>query len=303
MKLGDKKVIIVFIVGVLVLFATVAIWRRSVADWIRSDHLESDTYEVVRSIERIDAHLANAESGRYGYIVTGDEQRLESYRNAVTALTKDQRALRQLISDDPIQQARWTQFDALLVKRLEGFRKSIEQQRQISGTNSVGVVLSVQGQELQHQLISLLGEISDQEKRKLHAKIAAKEAQMLVTVGETAMILLSGVVLFLWVFWLLRREIKARRAAEVEIRQQHTALEEAMRELKETHWHLEKVAEFLPLCMECGRVKTSEAQWETMVEYFRKNKLFVSHGYCPSCATKMRSNFKLEYGSDGKIAT
>jgi len=70
-------------------------------------------------------------------------------------------------------------------------------------------------------------------------------------------------------------------------------LEKALEELERSYWHLRKIQEVLPVCMECGRVKASDAGWDTVVEYFRKNSLMVSHGYCPDCAVKARAAFGL----------
>lgn len=73
------------------------------------------------------------------------------------------------------------------------------------------------------------------------------------------------------------REVEAARAE----------LEKTLDELKHSYWHLKKIQEVLPICMECGKVKTSEASWESVLEYLQKNSLFLSHGYCPSCASKL----------------
>lgn len=79
-----------------------------------------------------------------------------------------------------------------------------------------------------------------------------------------------------------------KRLAEANAR-----LEKTLEELDQSHWHLRKIQEVLPICMECGRVKSAEAGWDTVVEYFRKNSLLVSHGYCPDCAVKARAAFGL----------
>ena len=64
---------------------------------------------------------------------------------------------------------------------------------------------------------------------------------------------------------------------------ENETLRTAVQRFHDTHWHLERFQEFLPMCMECGRVK-GDAGWEPVVDYLRKNSLFLSHGYCPDCA-------------------
>ena len=70
-------------------------------------------------------------------------------------------------------------------------------------------------------------------------------------------------------------------------------LQETLDELNRTHWHLRKVAEVLPMCAECGRVKPGEGDWGTVADYLRENSLFLSHGCCPECAGKLAADLCL----------
>jgi len=75
---------------------------------------------------------------------------------------------------------------------------------------------------------------------------------------------------------------KARQAKELE--QVNRKLKEALDELDSMYWHLRKIQEVLPICLECGKVKTDEeGTWQTLIEYLKANSRFLSHGYCPDC--------------------
>lgn len=76
----------------------------------------------------------------------------------------------------------------------------------------------------------------------------------------------------------------ARKGKELERVNQR--LRETLRERDTMYWHLRKIQEVLPICLECGKVKTSDGTWETLVEYFKANSGFLSHGYCPACYAK-----------------
>jgi heme-degrading monooxygenase HmoA len=69
-------------------------------------------------------------------------------------------------------------------------------------------------------------------------------------------------------------------------------LERALEEIKATTWHLTKIQEVLPICMECGKVKTS-AKWEDVLSYFKEHAPFLSHGYCPDCLARQMSQLNL----------
>jgi PAS domain-containing protein len=79
----------------------------------------------------------------------------------------------------------------------------------------------------------------------------------------------------------LSRE-SARRSRELEAARARLA--DTLAELESSYWHLRKIQEYLPVCMRCGNLKTGEAQWESVVDYLRSHEVFVSHGYCPTCA-------------------
>lgn len=85
---------------------------------------------------------------------------------------------------------------------------------------------------------------------------------------------------------------KARQAKALE--QARAKLEATLAELDQSYWHLRKIQEVLPICTVCGRVKTGDTSWEDVVEYLKRNSLFLSHGLCPECLKKMRSDWGLE---------
>ena len=73
----------------------------------------------------------------------------------------------------------------------------------------------------------------------------------------------------------------ARKAKELE--RVNRKLKGALEELETMYWHLRKIQEVLPICLECGKVKTDGGNWQTLVEYLKANSQFLSHGYCPEC--------------------
>jgi heme-degrading monooxygenase HmoA len=70
------------------------------------------------------------------------------------------------------------------------------------------------------------------------------------------------------------------------LRKANAALAKALKDWQDSHWHIKKIQEVLPICMSCGKVKTGEAKWEEIVEYLKRNSLFLSHGYCPDCVPR-----------------
>jgi len=82
----------------------------------------------------------------------------------------------------------------------------------------------------------------------------------------------------------LSRE-SARRNRELEVARRELA--ETLAELENSYWHMQKIQEYMPVCMRCGKMKTGDSEWESLLEYLRSNEILVSHGYCPACADEV----------------
>lgn len=78
-------------------------------------------------------------------------------------------------------------------------------------------------------------------------------------------------------------EIRDRARKEKELERVNRQLQATLKELDTAYWHLRKIQEVLPICLECGKVKTGDGNWQTVVEYLKANSQFLSHGYCPEC--------------------
>lgn len=80
-----------------------------------------------------------------------------------------------------------------------------------------------------------------------------------------------------------------------ELQEAKRQLQKALAELQDSHWHLKKLQEVLPICLDCGKVKAG-GKWEGVVEYLKQNALFLSHGYCPQCLARKAAEWGLPPG-------
>lgn len=80
--------------------------------------------------------------------------------------------------------------------------------------------------------------------------------------------------------------INAELAAQLrENTRQARALAEVHAKLRDAHWHLEKLAEVLPMCVACKRVQSGQTgqAWEPVEAFLKRTSTFLSHGYCAAC--------------------
>jgi hypothetical protein len=117
----------------------------------------------------------------------------------------------------------------------------------------------------------------------------------LVVIGEAAEASADGITQELMrvnnEFATLSREL-ARKGRQLE--RAHRELSTTLEDLETSYWHLRKIQEVMPVCMGCGQVKTDGSRWESVVDYLRSNKIFLSHGYCPPCAEGVAREFGLD---------
>jgi hypothetical protein len=70
-----------------------------------------------------------------------------------------------------------------------------------------------------------------------------------------------------------------------EYQRQARELRAALEARDRSFWHLEKIQEVLPICMDCRTVKPG-SDWTDLVSYLQANEIALSHGLCPTCAER-----------------
>ena len=90
----------------------------------------------------------------------------------------------------------------------------------------------------------------------------------------------------------LAREREAARQALERARDELAEVNEeqavTLKALESSYWHIERIHELLPICMDCGEVKSADGSWQHLREFLMANAKnpFLSHGYCPECQAR-----------------
>lgn len=85
---------------------------------------------------------------------------------------------------------------------------------------------------------------------------------------------------------------KENALQSLQLNKANAELEKALNELNNSFWHLRKISEFLPICMQCHKVRTAEAHWEDVAAYLNRHSLFLTHSLCPDCYSTMMEEVK-----------
>ena len=79
------------------------------AEWV------THTHEVLGSLERVLSGVKDAETGQRGYLLTGNEDYLEPYSNAVEQVTDELARIKTLTSDNADQQRRIESIEPFMI--------------------------------------------------------------------------------------------------------------------------------------------------------------------------------------------
>jgi heme-degrading monooxygenase HmoA len=115
---------------------------------------------------------------------------------------------------------------------------------------------------------ALLGNMPEQQDRELQRELLAINSELSVLVREHA------------------RRNKELNATKL-------ALEKTLLDLTTLYWQIRKIREVLPMCLKCGKVQSGEARWDDLADFMMERFPFLSHGYCPDCAS-------LEHAASGQ---
>lgn len=81
-----RKITLGFAVAFLLLCAIGAVAYRNINLLYSTSLVVTDAHDVLNHIDMLMSQVKDTETGQRGYVITGDEQYLEPYNNAIAAL-------------------------------------------------------------------------------------------------------------------------------------------------------------------------------------------------------------------------
>ncbi|MBZ5541942.1 MAG: CHASE3 domain-containing protein [Acidobacteriia bacterium] len=95
------------------------VWYSNIRASVENSRWVGQTDDVLLEISGTLPAIADAERTSHGYIITGEDSRLESFQSALSHVTEHLDNLKRLISDNPRQQERVTAIQPRIVGRLK----------------------------------------------------------------------------------------------------------------------------------------------------------------------------------------
>ncbi len=188
------------------------------------------------------SRLKDAETGVRGFLLTGDDRFLETYRNARPELLTDLESLRHVGASDPVQRAGASRVDTLSRQKLAFLDELIERQRGHHPSDEEAIVILARGKTAMDTVRVEIGRMlarTDERLREREEAVAAATLHLQLMLGA---VLAGGVALALAGLSSARRDaeqarltnlqlasdIAARKKAEAQLRAQSRLLESVL---------------------------------------------------------------------------
>jgi CHASE3 domain sensor protein len=136
------------------------------------------THKVVNNLINVFATLTDAESGRRGYILFGNESELERYHRAIQSIEPKLTQLRQRLANSPSQQQRLLILESLIAQRLALFEQSINLYKQGKSTISAQTYLVAKNNNLQYEIRKIITQMQSEEEQVLEQRVSKSKASI-----------------------------------------------------------------------------------------------------------------------------
>ena len=210
-----KKLVAVWVTLGVAVFATiylVTFQEKLRLDLDRLAHIR-ETLSLIYDLEN---NLADAESGARGFILTGDEEQLARYREAVKEIDRVFAELYQLTADEAGARQLLDELKPLIEKRRALAQKSIDLAQQTEGEKARQAVAR-EGARLQDRIRKSLEKMEDIENKMLNPQWAKEKLKTRITLWVLSGGTFASLSLLVLLIYRLNQEIGVRKRAESQV--------------------------------------------------------------------------------------
>src|SRR6185503_5639279 len=226
--------VFIWIAVIPILFLVGSLWRS--ARYRQLIRIVEHTRDVQISVQDLLGSLNNAETGRRGYILTGDASYLAKLHDAAAKSSELLQRLAALTQDDPTQQLNSRALGGLVNDRVQ----LLEQTSQFGGQDAALREERRNGLDVSTELSKVAAAMMAEESRLLDVR---KQAMARADIEAVAFVIAGGIatmILLAWAYRILRRYADERDHAEAEVRQANQELQEKVGQLDRLNRELEE---------------------------------------------------------------
>lgn len=214
----QKQILVSFVSLTLILILLFNAFQKTNTQFINASELVLHTNRVMLVNQRILNEALDIESGARGYVISGNEQFLTSYKSAAADIQNLVDSLRQLTGNHPSQQVRIDSLEKLVEQSLQLRNTFIRLRKENGPETALREVAKGQGLAISNQMRSVIDAIEEEQAQLLalqkadNEKIFKNPSQFILTIfGLSLLILLSTL-------WIIFRNTQLRDKAEASLK-------------------------------------------------------------------------------------
>jgi len=121
--------------------------------------------------------LKDAETGERGYIITGQQEYVQPYNDAVTTMSKRIESFRQLTADNPTQQQNITAFEGLANRKMMILREALAARQEYGFDAAAQIIAGGEGKRVMDAARVVVSQMLSEEDRLWHERGLAQREQ------------------------------------------------------------------------------------------------------------------------------
>ncbi|MET0759797.1 MAG: CHASE3 domain-containing protein, partial [Flavobacterium sp.] len=165
MTLG-RKIIIGFAACAVVLIAVAIFTFKNSEKYIASNSMVNHSNLVLSEFEQILVSSVDAESGTRGFVITGNDDFLQSYSEANSKVMEHLNKARELTKDNPNQQKNIEELEEQVKLRVTHLNRSIELRKE-NFEKAKEIVASGEGKQIQENIVKIVNRAKEIEQTLL----------------------------------------------------------------------------------------------------------------------------------------
>lgn len=194
--LAGKGLMIVLAVGFIAVESIVVASFLSLVHFKTSNHWATKSEQVLIELERMSSAVAGAETQQRGYLITGSDEYLPLYREAIDTLDTQLRRIGSLTRDNSLQQDRVAFLATQVEQRGDEMDQAIATRRTKGLPHAKSVVAANQQNRTMETIQDIAAQIRDEETRVLQRHRADSKAWAFTTGSFAVAFLILNAVVF-----------------------------------------------------------------------------------------------------------
>jgi PAS domain S-box-containing protein len=215
----DRKIQLAFGSAILTLLVVGVISYHAMAVSSESDRWVRHTHEVLESLQDLLSSMQGLESSARGFVLTGKESYLETYRNNISRSEQEETIVANLTVDNPTQQHQIPKLERLAARKIQLADTVITLRKTAGLEAAVDAIQNGEGQRIMDDYRDVIREMDDEEQRLLVLRDADAKRRLDQTRGVLILGTLLGLLVAVAAGWSVQRDSTARALAEGALRE------------------------------------------------------------------------------------